>query len=511
MEGSMSRRVRERDDNIQESSTLSASGEDLNATGQSRRRWMVVSAAAVAGSMVACGDTGGAATGGSTACVSDDSGPAHLPTFESDRCTDQIDASPPPADASRFNTWNQQLREKASGREVALVDLDAIDHNLKRVGNQLGSRTALRFVAKSLPNVKLLEYMMVTACTNRVMAFSEGMVRDLLCWFGSDVDILLGRPAAAAAAARTFDTLDAHSSGGPNPAGGVRWLVDTQERLTEYRDLADQRGSTINIAVEIDVGIRRGGALNDDELLAMLSIIDSSSLLQFAGFMGYDGHVPFAPEGANPDREFADVQRRYADFVQAGSDAFPALFEGSPLYNSGGSRTYERYTDELETPVNEVAMGSAFSFPSNFANLPHQELRAATFFGSPVLKRIDPAELPFAPGLLPAMAETNPAFEVSFHMVGGGFPGPYVFPEGLVGNPATSGDGSGCGGVVNLLPNQGEWLGSREVPLQLGDFIFYYPVEGDGIRWLNQLEVFRNGKHIDQWSTFEPGIRSTLA
>ncbi len=466
---------------------------------------MVASAAAVAGSMVACGDTGGGAAGGSGDCVSDDSGPAELPPFESARCTDQIDSSPPPADANRFNTWNQELREKASGREVALVDLDAIDHNLQRVGNQLGSRIALRFVAKSLPNIKLLEYMMVTACTNRVMAFSEGMVRDLLCWFGSDVDILLGRPATAAAAARTFATLDAHPSSGPNPAGGVRWLVDTQERLTEYRDLADQRGSTINIAVEIDVGIRRGGALNDDELLAMLSIIDSSSLLQFAGFMGYEGHVPFAPAGASPEGEFAAVQRRYADFVRAGSEAFPSLFEGSPLYNSGGSRTYERYTDDLETPVNEVAMGSAFTFPSNFSNLPDQELRPATFFGSPVQKRTDPAEIPFAPGFLPSMAETDPSLEVSFHMVGGGFPGAYVFPEGLVENPVLAGDG----GVVNLLPNQGQWLGSREVPLDIGDFIFYYPMEGDGIRWLNRLEVFRNGTRIDQWSTFEPGIRST--
>ena len=330
------------------------------------------------------------------------------------------------------------------------------------------------------------------------------MVRDLLCWFGSDVDILLGRPATAAAAARTFATLDAHPSGGPNPAGGVRWLVDTQERLVEYRDLADQRGSTINIAVEIDVGIRRGGALNNEQLLAMLAIIDSSSLLEFAGFMGYEGHVPFAPEGASPEREFADVQRRYADFVQAGSEAFPGLFEGSPLYNSGGSRTYERYTDDLDTPVNEVAMGSAFTFPSNFSNLPDQGLRPATFFGSPVQKRTDPAELPFAPGLLPAMAETDPSLEVSFHMVGGGFPGPYVFPEGLVENPVLPGGE----GVVNLLPNQGQWLGSRAMPLEIGDFIFYYPIEGDGIRWLSQLEVFRNGKHIDQWRTFEPGIRS---
>ena len=74
----------------------------------------------------------------------------------------------------------------------------------------------------------------------------------------------------------------------------------------------------------------------------MLSIIDGSSQLQLAGLMGYDGHVYLAPEGI----EFAEVQRRYADFVRAGREAFPALFEGSLVYNGGGSRTYHRYTDD---------------------------------------------------------------------------------------------------------------------------------------------------------------------
>jgi D-serine deaminase-like pyridoxal phosphate-dependent protein len=484
-----------------------SSEEELSAAGQSRRHWVVASTAVVAGSIVACGDTGGGGNGGGqgSACARGESEPAELPAFESDRCTDQIGSSPPPSDTSRFDAWNQELRARAAGRESALVDLDAVDHNLKLVGSQLGSRFALRLVAKSLPSISLLEYMMVTACTNRVMAFSEGMVRDLLCRFGSDVDILLGRPETADAAARTFATLDAHFAGDSNPAGAVRWLIDTPERLADYRDLADERGSTINIALEIDVGLRRGGALDNDELLAMLSIIDGSSRLQFTGFMGYEGHVPFAPSGIDPGGEFMEVQRRYAEFVRAGSEAFPALFGGSPLYNSGGSRTYDRYTNALDTPVNEVAMGSAFFYPANFADLPETELRRATFLASPVLKRIDPAEIPFARGLLPAMAENDPNLEVSFHVVGGGFPGEQLFPGGLVDNPVNP----GAEGVNNLLSNQAEWLGSRQVALELGDFVFYHPWEGDGVRWLSRLDVFRNGELVDQWQTFQPGIRLT--
>lgn len=480
-----------------------SSRDGLSPSGQSRRQWIAASASLVAGSIVACGESGDAQGVQAGECAPGEPPPIELPAFDASRCTDAIDSSTPAPDDSRFEAWNQALRAEAGGRESAFVDLDVVDHNLKLVGSQLGSRIALRLVAKSLPSIRLLEYMMDTACTKRVMAFSEGMVRDLLCRFGSDVDILLGRPASVDAAARIFATLDAQSAGGSNPAGSVRWLVDTAERMAEYRDLADQRGSALRIAVEIDVGLRRGGAIDDQELLAMLSIIDESSLLEFTGFMGYDGHVPFAPDGADPDREFADVQRRYAAFVEAGSKAFPALFEGTPLYNGGGSRTYERYTNDLETPVNEVAMGSAFFYPSHFSDLPEAALRRATFLASPVLKRIDPAEIPFARGLLPAMAEGNPDLEVSFHVVAGGFPADPVFPNGLVQNPAIP----GSEGVNNLLSNQAEWLGSRQVPLAIGDFIFYHPWEGDGIRWLSRLDVFRAGELIDQWSTFEPGVR----
>ncbi len=483
--------------------------DDLGPNGESRRRWVVSSAAVVAGAVTACGSEGGGSVDPS--CYPGETPPAELPSFDATRCTDEITSPSVAPDDARFAAWNDALCANAGGRESALVDLDAIDHNLRLVGMTLGSSIALRLVAKSLPSVPLLEYMMVAACTNRIMAFSEGMVRELLCRFGSDVDILLGRPETVNAAARTFDALDAHSSGGVNPAAGVRWLIDTADRMQQYADLATERGVEINIAVEIDVGLRRGGARNDEELLAMLAVIDASPPLRFTGFMGYDGQVPFTPEGADPSRELRSVQQRYADFIAAGRNAYPSLFEGPLVYNSGGSRTYHYYTDELDTPVNEVAMGSAFFYPRDFSDIPDKNLRHASFLATPVLKRIDPAEAPFAPGFLPKLAEQNPAYEVQFIVVAGGFPGDQLYPEGLVVNPVTSSaadeeDGKG-GGVVNLLSNQAEWLGARAVPLEVGDFIFYHPWEGDGVRWLSRLDIFRGGELVDQWGTFQPGTR----
>jgi hypothetical protein len=89
-------------------------------------------------------------------------------------------------------------------------------------------------------------------------------------------------------------------------------------------------------------------------------------------------------------------------------------------------------------------------------------------------------------------------------MVSGGFPGDRRFPRGLVPSPTTTGDPTR---IVNMMPNQGRWLGTRDVPLEVGDFIFYQPWEADAVRWLAYLDVFRGGQLVDQWPTCQPGIR----
>ena len=479
----------------------------LGEQGRSRRRLITNSATLVAASLASCSAPG---------VPNNSSGlPAHrqgensaqaLPSFDAPRCTSQLSASVV-QDADRFGQWNRALKESAGGRESAFVDLDAVDHNLRLVGERLGSSMGLRLCAKSLPSLPLLEYMMNAACTNRVMAFSEGMVRDLLLRFGSEVDILLGRPATVEALARTFATLDEEQSR-PNPTGGVRWLVDTPQRMREYAAYATQRRTHVKVAVELDVGLHRGGARDVSQLLEMLATISNSDFLQFAGFMGYEGHVPFvSTEISSPAEEFALVQSRYAEFERAGRDAYPDLFEEPLVYNSGGSRTYHLYTDALDTPVNEVAMGSAFFYPSNFHNLAQGGLRTATFFATPVLKRLDPAELYPDANSLPALAEEETDYQVWYVMVSGGFPGDRHHPPGLVDSPTSAG---GPTRIVNMMPNQGRWLGSRDVPLEVGDFIFFQPWEADAVRWLAYLDVFRGGQLVDQWPTFQPGIRLDL-
>lgn len=477
--------------------------DEIGQAGQSRRNLMATSVALLAGGLSGCAVSSGQGSSVVGAAHRAAGETTVLPGFNAQLCSNQLAAVVPP-DEQRFAAWNRALRAAAGGRESAFVDLAAVDHNLQLVSAKLGAKIGLRLGAKSLPSLPLLEYMMVAACTNRIMAFSEEMVRDLLIRFGTDVDILLGRPATVEALARTFATLDKQGDA-PNPAGSVRWLVDTPLRMQEYADFAAGRDETTAVAIEIDVGLHRGGARDTEQLLAMLEIISNSGKLRFAGFMGYEGHVPFVSlEISSPDAEIALVQQRYAEFVRAGRDAYPALFEGELVFNSGGSRTYHYYTDDLQTPVNEVALGSVFFYPGNFHNLPEAGLRIATFFATPVLKRLDPAEGYPDPELLPKLAAEQPDFQVWYGMVAGGFPGNLRYPLGLVNSPTSTGDPTR---IVNMMPNQGRWLGARTLPLGLGDFIFYLPWEADAVRWLAYLDVFRGEQLLGQWPTSQPGIQ----
>ncbi|MFO0589266.1 MAG: alanine racemase [Polyangiaceae bacterium] len=411
------------------------------------------------------------------------------------RSPDGSSPLPPP---ERFAAWNKELRLKAPGRDVVFVDLDAVDNNVAVVKAVLGPEFNLRIVTKSIPSLALLDYLIQATGTNKLMAFSEGLLRALLDHFGETVDILLGRPMPVEAATRVLLS-------SPKAARKVKWLVDTRERMKEYKGLSDSIHGVLDVAIELDVGLRRGGARTATELLEMLEIVHAHPKnLRFVGFMGYDGHVPFAPQGFDSDAEFAAVLTRYADFVAAAQQAYPALFAGDLTFNCGGTATHYRYGAGLSTVVNDVALGNGFLLPQRFSDLAALGFLPALFAASPVLKRIDPAEVPFAEGYLPMLAQNDPSLEVAYHVVAGGFPGDVVYPPGLVANPFIP----SIEGVENLLPNQALWNGPRALKLAVGDFVFYYPWEGDALVWLDTAEIARSAKLVTRFPTFRDGCAS---
>lgn len=388
---------------------------------------------------------------------------------------------------------NEELKRVVPGENVALLDLDALDQNADRIRGEVGDQVALRLVTKSLPSLELLTYLAERVKTRRLMVFSEPYLDALLGSDLADYDMLLGKPLPASAADRL---LTEHEG-----AATVRWLVDHAQRLEAYLDVARRHDVVLRLAVEIDVGLRRGGTPDPETLVALLDTIAANpDHARFAGLMGYEGHVSHAPAPlADPDTEFAAVHARYTAFVEAARAAHPSMFGDGTVYDSGGSMTYPRYDAEFSaSPVNEISVGSAYLAPKHFDDL---GLQPASWLAAPVLKRLPEPELPFREGVGRYLDWWDPNLAVNFFLLGGGWPADPVSPPGLVPHPIFS---SGPP-VANLLPNQPLLCGSKRVPLQEGDFVFFRPWEGDTIASMARLHLVRDGRIVGTWQTYRGG------
>ena len=399
-----------------------------------------------------------------------------------------------------FYKLNKELQASHPGASAGIIDLDALDYNLNFVTAQLGSNFKLRLTAKSLPSIDLLKYLMDKAHTNRLMVFSEPFITELLTRFdGDSIDMMLGKPLPVEALGRlkAFKGWDK-----------IIWLIDTKERLNDYLLFAKREDVKLKLAIEIDVGLHRGGLQTTEELADVVKTLQQNTqYARLTGLMGYDGHVPYVPFYINKEkaikRAFVHVQHNYAAFVDELKKHYDAKFVSSLIFNGGGSKTYFYYSQFKNiTPVNEIAMGSGFLAPEEFPELLTLGHKPALYLAGPVLKKIETAKLPHAEILTGMVDMWNPNLRVSYYMLGGGWAGEPVAPTGLRKNPFWDSDDKN---FMNQLPNQSLLCSSDQNNLHVGDFVFYHPWEGDGMLVFKQLLIIRQNKVIGTWDTYRGG------
>ncbi len=399
-----------------------------------------------------------------------------------------------------FKQLNEALHIKYKGASHAILDMDRLDANIAAIRHNLGSRFQLRLVTKSLPSVDLLNYLMQQANTNRLMVFSEPFIAELLDKCPADsLDILLGKPLPVDAVARLS---------GKEHWNTIHWLVDTDQRLKEYVDLARQKNTTLLIALEINVGLQRGGYDTPEKMAKAIQFIKANhAYVRCVGLMGYDGHVPFVPFYINKEKQilkaFADVQNRYNGFVNSLKPYYTQDEIRMMTLNSGGSRTYFYYKNFKDSMyVNDIAMGSGFLAPAQFPELYAYGHQPALYLASPVLKKIETALLPHAEKISPLVNWWNPNLKVSYFMIGGGWPGDIVSPEGIIKNTFWDENDKG---YSNLLPNQSILSSSDENRIQVDDFIFTQPWEGDGMLCFSKILLYQKRKIVGEWTTYTGG------
>lgn len=393
------------------------------------------------------------------------------------------------------------LQEAGLYRPTLVLDAERLYNNTQRLIGHIDDNFAYRIVGKSLPSLPLINSVRKQTRTDRVMVFHQPFLNHLAAQM-PDSNVLLGKPMPANAAKRFYAY---HSNAEFNPSRQLQWLIDTPQRLQEYSQLAAALGQKMQINLELDVGLHRGGFRDAGAVaLAVMSLREDPNL-EFAGFMGYEAHISKMPGiVGGPEQAMNQAMAFYTECQQAAQRVLGAGYHPEQLtFNAGGSSTYQMYNTQMYdtqmnkggAPCNELAVGSALVKPSDFDVATLDDHIPAAFIATPVLKTLDAVQVPGLENLASAMSLLNPNKSRSFFTYGGYWKATPESPPGLSTNS-----------LYGRSTNQEMLNGSDSVKLAVDDFVFLRPTQSEAVfLQFGDIAVF-DGLHItEQLPVFQQG------
>lgn len=361
-----------------------------------------------------------------------------------------------------FARWQAALVAQGVAVPSLLVDLDRVDLNVAQVKGRWPKGHALRLGVKSLPCLALLAHLARGFGTERFMVFHVGHVGPVLEHF-PQAELLFGKPMPLPAVQQTVASLRAKGFDGWQR---VLWLVDDVARVKELAAWAATLPFALHVALEVDIGLHRGGFHSTSDMHAAVAAMGP---LKLRGVMGYDGHFGRLPWPVQ--RPLASHQASMATY----RDLLAALpLEGEPRLNAGGSLSFSSYGEG--DPTNELTIGSCLVKPKHFEHPSLEGLAPAFFIGAPVLKRIERFEPPEVGWARPLLGWKKGVRGAGVFLFGGRFDATPVSPPGLVPNVALADSA-----------NQALFMLDQGSRLDRGDWAFFHPHESEA--------------QLDRWST----------
>ena len=368
-----------------------------------------------------------------------------------------------------------------------VVDKARLNTNIDTLMGHLPAGMGYRIVAKSLPSLGLIQHIRERTGTDRLMTFNQPMLNALSLAM-PEASQLIGKPLPLRAAQAYFETLPTEASAA---ADNIQWLVDTNDRIAQYEALAKSLDRMLRLNLELDVGLHRGGFVPGSDLATALQTIAASPHLGFAGFMGYEPHLPSIPTTLGwRDRAKAGAWKLYGEALDQAASVFDAATMAQITRNAAGSPTYRYY--ETTDLANEVSAGSCLVKPTHFDTdllTPHQP---ASFIATPVIKSMPQTRLPaleFADGVKRAW---DPNSSKTVFIYGGHWLADPVDPPGLAYN-ATFGRSS----------NQEMLNGGPDLEIAVDDFVFFRPHQSEAVfLQFGDIAVYENGEITERWPVF---------
>ncbi len=395
------------------------------------------------------------------------------------------------SDEAYFKKISQALAEVGAYQPTLVVDKQRLDHNIDQLMSVIDRGFDYRIVAKSLPSLPMLKYIMARTGTHKLMSFHMPFLMHVVESIPK-VDILLGKPMPIHSV-RLFYQWRKQKNIRFNQSRQLQWLVDNLERLKQYESLAKELRLVFNINLEIDIGLHRGGFECDDVYRQALTLIDKSKSLRLSGLMGYEPHIGKIPVFlGGSEKAFRKVKTDYRAFKYSIVDIMGEEALTNLTFNTGGSSTYPLYTQP--DIMNEIATASALVKPTDFDVPSLKHHKNAAFIATPVLKVIDKPEIPMAKKLSKLMHTFGVLPSKSCFIYGGNWLAKPCYPSG-----------SKCSGIFGHSSNQEMYDLPKNCDIKMDDFMFFRPTQSEAVfLQFGEVAVYDDGRIIDWWSVFEP-------
>jgi D-serine deaminase-like pyridoxal phosphate-dependent protein len=384
-----------------------------------------------------------------------------------------------------FQGLTQALHRASVCTPTLVVDKERLDRNIDHLITVLNRGFDYRIVAKSLPSIPMLQYLMRRTGSVRLMSFHLPFLMTLVEQIPAS-DILMGKPMPICAARHFYawHSQQTHSLCFA-PELQLQWLIDTPERLKQYEMLAKELNVKMRISLEVDVGLHRGGFKADQNFVETLEHIKHSPWLTLSGLMGYEAHISKIPDILGGARlAFNAVRERYQQFVTLLSKTLGAqALEGSstyPLYDAG------------VRVATEIATASALVKPTDFdvETLTHH--LPAAFIAAPVLKRVHKPEIPEAPILSRVLRAFGKLPKEGCYIYGGNWLATPCYPDA---RPSE---------LLGRSSNQEFYELATNSNLQVDDYLFFRPKQSESVfLQFGQIALYEQGNIVDWWPVLQ--------
>lgn len=389
------------------------------------------------------------------------------------------------SEAGWYRRLAETMQSEGDGSPHLVIDLDRLEANAQALRGLVAPGVAIRLVQKSLPSMPLLRHLGELLQTRSVMIFHRPFL-NLYAEQAPDLDLLLGKPMPVVAVRKFYEEL--RPGNGFEPERQLQWLVDTDERLAQYQELARGLAIRLSISIELDVGLHRGGLAAVDELSPLLRRIAADpEHLRLSGFMGYDAHTAAAPPWIGREGAVAASNGRYRSFIERLRRDHPSLYREDLCLNGAGSPSLALHASG--SPLNEIAVGSALVKPTHFDLPTLTALQPACVIAAPILKVKPGLQIPFLEAPSQFLSRFLRGRGQSVFLYGGHWMARPVWPEGMRANS-----------LYGLSSNHQMMNLPADVAVRPDDITLWRPTQSEAVMvQFGDLWLLRGDHVVDHW------------